>query len=96
MAKASAIPAGTRRFQPDSDIPGSTKAGSNAQARRLPNQPASQEEAEANLQRVVVTGYADTKGVEASGRVYKEPLTLAEYLDAPVDRLPMAQRYFLF
>lgn len=27
--------------------------------------------------RVVVTGYADTKGVEASGRVYKEPLTLA-------------------
>jgi outer membrane protein OmpA-like peptidoglycan-associated protein len=26
---------------------------------------------------VTVTGYADTKGVEASGRVYKEPLSLA-------------------
>jgi outer membrane protein OmpA-like peptidoglycan-associated protein len=28
--------------------------------------------------RVLVTGYADTKGVEASGRVYKEPLSLAK------------------
>jgi outer membrane protein OmpA-like peptidoglycan-associated protein len=28
--------------------------------------------------RVLVTGYADTKGVEASGRVFKEPLRLAK------------------
>lgn len=28
--------------------------------------------------RVVVTGHADTRGVTASGRVYKEPLTLAK------------------
>ena len=29
-------------------------------------------------QRVIVTGYADTRGVEASGRVFKEPLSLAK------------------
>jgi outer membrane protein OmpA-like peptidoglycan-associated protein len=28
--------------------------------------------------RVIVTGYADTKGVEASGRLYKEPVALAK------------------